>query len=129
MKKRTFTHISQQDFNSIKLLQKAGLSANQASKATKRTHRVVSNIFNSDTLEQYKELTSQYGKKTEPVEATQTVEIAATETISEVIRQAKLKGAIVMTTHAAFVGFDDLYDFVKEASDNDVTVTFAPMGK
>ena len=47
----------------------------------------------------------------------------------EVIRQAKERDAIVLTTHAAFVGFDDLYDFIKEASDNNVTVTFAPMGE
>lgn len=49
--------------------------------------------------------------------------------LTEVIRQAKVTGGLIITTHAAFTGFDDLYDFVKEASDNGVTVTFAPMVK
>lgn len=47
--------------------------------------------------------------------------------MSESIRQAKVTGAIIITTYAAFVGFDDLMDFLQEASDNGVTVTFAPM--
>jgi hypothetical protein len=49
--------------------------------------------------------------------------------MSESIRRSKLKDALIITTHAAFIGFDDLYDFLKEASDNDVTVTFVPMGE
>lgn len=47
--------------------------------------------------------------------------------MAESIRQAKVTGAIIITTHAAFIGFDDLYDFLKEASDEGITVTFAPM--
>lgn len=130
MKKRTFTHISQQDFNSIKLLQRAGLSANQASKATKRTHRVVTNIYNSDTLNEYKDITAkQHIDKKESKVVIPESKLAATDMLHEVIRQAKAENGIVLTTYAAFTGFDDLYDFVKEASDNEVTVTFAPMGK
>ena len=48
---------------------------------------------------------------------------------SKMIREAKKEKAIILTTYAAFVGFDDLLSFLKEASDNDVTVTFCPMGK
>lgn len=33
----------------------------------------------------------------------------------------------IFTTYAAFIGFDDLMDFLKEASDNGLAVIFAPM--
>lgn len=48
---------------------------------------------------------------------------------SEAIRQAKTQDALLITTYAAFVDFDDLLGFLKEASDNGVTVTFAPMSE
>jgi hypothetical protein len=54
--------------------------------------------------------------------------LVSANTISYVIQQAKAKGGLVVTTHSAFVGYNDVYDFIKEASDNEVTVTFAPIG-
>lgn len=47
----------------------------------------------------------------------------------EAIRQAKITGAVLITTYAAFVGFDDLMEFLQKASKEEVTVTFAPIGK
>lgn len=124
MKKQTkFTHVTPKEFKSIKVLQRAGVNANQTSRATKRTYRTIANIFNSDTFQDYKKVASQHINK-EPIK-----QLASTETLSEVIRQAKHTGGLIITTHAAFVGFEDVYDFVKEASDNAVTVTFAPMVK
>jgi hypothetical protein len=49
--------------------------------------------------------------------------------LSEAITQARAGGVDIITTYEAFMGFDDLYNFLKEASDNGVTVTFAPIGK
>lgn len=48
--------------------------------------------------------------------------------MKDVLKKAKNQKAVVITTYAAFTGFDDLYDFLKEASDDGVEVTFVPFG-
>lgn len=120
-KPRKYTSINEQDFKNVKLLQQANLRISEASRITGRSDGTIGKIYKVNSLEEYKERF--YGPKTEEPK------LASTETLHQAIRQAKAKGAILMTTHAAFNGFDDLYDFVKEASDEGVTITFAPMNK
>jgi IS30 family transposase len=122
-----YTHITEDDYKSIKNLQKAGVNQHKTSRATKRAATTVGRIYETNSFEEYKELTTErnnsYRKDKQPVQ------LASTNAIFDVIKQAKAENGIILTTHTAFVGFDDMYDFIKEASDNEVTVTFAPMGR
>lgn len=47
-------------------------------------------------------------------------------TVIEAIEEAKAKGVDILTTYDAFVGFDDLEEFLQQASETGVAVTFAP---
>jgi IS30 family transposase len=130
MSKVKKTRVTKSEYKNIKLLQSAGLNRNKVATLTRRTHNTVDLIFKSNSMQDYKELGRKHWEKYNQQQKVNTPKkLASAETISEVIRQAKKTGGVVLTTHAAFVGFDDLYDFVKEASDHEVTVTFAPMGK
>lgn len=120
-KRKAFSQINEENFKGIKKLQEAGLNQSEAMRATGRSSQTIANIYHADTLEDYKRL-MRGNKLTKD-------DLVLPPMLNESIRQAKAKDAILLTTHAAFTGFDDMYDFVKEASDHEVTVTFAPMGK
>lgn len=44
----------------------------------------------------------------------------------EIIRQAEVTNSLILTTVDAFIDFDDILDFLKQASSKGITVTFAP---
>lgn len=49
--------------------------------------------------------------------------------LSQALKLAKKEDSTIITTIEAFRGFDDLYDFLLEASTNETIVVFAPMGE
>ena len=53
-----YTSINQKEFDNIKLLQKAGLRHGQACRVTKRAEGTIRRIYQSETLEEYKKLTT-----------------------------------------------------------------------
>ncbi len=116
-----YTHVTEAEYKNIKFMQEKGITASKAAKIGSRNPATTYKVFKAGSYQEYKALSSY--KKSRTAEES----LASVNTISECIRQAKTTGGLIITTHAAFIGFDDLFSFVKEASDNEVTVTFAPI--
>lgn len=119
-----YNQVSEKEYTSIKKLQEMGIGAPLASKATKRSSITIYKIYKSTSLEEYKKLASK-----KPIVKQEPEQLASVKIISDVVQAAKESGGTLLTTHSAFTGFDDMYDLVREASENNVTVTFVPLGK
>lgn len=119
-----YTHMTREEFNNIKKLQDAGISISNVSRVTKRSLSTISLIFKADTLEDYKKLV--YSKH-QPGNRL-SLPLASAVAISEAIKRAKAEGGVVLTTCEA-IGRGNVQNFIEEASDNDVVVTFMPTGR
>lgn len=71
MAKKSFKHITDQDFKSIKALLESGVSVSVVAKATGRAYTTVRAIYKTSTVEEYKMYVSEYhNKKREVVDTT-----------------------------------------------------------